>query len=162
MMNNNNSTTDREVRRFIRQSMVGRVATLSRSGRPSITPLYFSYMNGHIWLSTANWTLAAREASTDPRVSVLLQHELNHTDNRILRITGTATVHIDAATIRSSNRQLAFKYILTPAGLFHRITHRRLYQLVARYRGQSAAKGQPCVIDVTPSQIEFLDDTQPR
>ena len=161
-MNSNNHITDPEVRRFIRQAMVGRIATLSHGGRPSITPLYFSYMNGHIWLSTANWTLAAREANTDPRVSVLLQHELNHTDRRILRVTGTATVRIDAATIRSSNRQSAFKYILTPAGLLHRVTHQRLYQLVARYRGQSAAKGQACVIDVTPSQIEFLDDTQPR
>jgi len=83
---------DPEVQEFIRQSMVARIATLWRSGRPSITPLYFSYMHGHIWLGTASWTLAAREANADPRVCILFQHERNRQDPRTLRVTGTAIV----------------------------------------------------------------------
>ncbi|MEZ4517271.1 MAG: pyridoxamine 5'-phosphate oxidase family protein [Chloroflexota bacterium] len=66
---------DPEVRAFIRQAMVARVATLSRNGRPSITPLYFVYVDDHIWLGTADWTLAARSVKVNPRVSVLFQLE---------------------------------------------------------------------------------------
>lgn len=55
----------------IRRSMVARVATLSSNGRPSINPLYFIYLNRHIWLGTSDWTLAARNVKADPRVSVL-------------------------------------------------------------------------------------------
>ena len=39
---------------IMRRSMVARIATLSRNGRPSINPLYFVYLNGHIWLGTAS------------------------------------------------------------------------------------------------------------
>jgi Pyridoxamine 5'-phosphate oxidase len=50
----------------MRRSMVARIATLSRNGRPSINPLYFVYLNGHIWLGTVDWTLAARNVNADP------------------------------------------------------------------------------------------------
>lgn len=81
---------DPEVRAFIRQAMVARIATLSRSGRPSVTPLYFVYISGHIWLGTVEWTLAAREAKADPRVTILFQIERKLNDGRILRVTGHA------------------------------------------------------------------------
>jgi len=58
---------DPAVLAVIRRCMVARIATLSGSGRPSINPLYFIYQNGHIWLGTADWTLAARNVKADPR-----------------------------------------------------------------------------------------------
>ena len=60
---------------ILRRSMVARIATLSRSGRPSVNPLYFIYLNGKIWLGTPEWTLAARNVKADPRVSVLFNVE---------------------------------------------------------------------------------------
>ena len=111
------NTENRAVRDFIRQSMVARIATLSQSGRPSITPLYFVVVKDHIWLGTADWTLAAREAKADLRVSILFQIEQNLKDHRILRIMGNANVRTDAKTMRSSNLRMAFKYILTPGGI---------------------------------------------
>ena len=59
----------------MRRSMVARIATLSLNGRPSINPLYFVYLNGHIWLGTVEWTLAARNVKAEPRVSVLFEVE---------------------------------------------------------------------------------------
>ncbi len=150
---------DPEVRRFIRQAMVARIATLSRNGRPSITPLYFVYVNGHIWLGTADWTLAAREVKANSRVSVLLEIERNPTSRRTLRVTGSASVETDANTLRTSDLRTVFKYILPPGALLNRLAHRHLRRALSGYHAQSAGKGQRCIIDVTPEQVEFLSDS---
>ena len=149
---------DPAIRNFIRRSMVARIATLSRSGRPSITPLYFVYANGHIWLGTSDWTLAAREAKADPRVSVLLEIERKPADRRILRITGTANVRTDAKTWRPYVLRTALKYVLAPGGIRNQLANLNLVQANRRYHVQSAEKGLGCVIDVTPELVEFLAD----
>src|SRR4030095_5380227 len=113
---------------FFRRAMVARIATLSHSGRPSITPLYFVYVNNHLWLGTAEWTLAAREAKANPHVSVLLELEQNPNDGRVLRIMGNATVRTDPKIMNSSNLRMALKYILTPGGIRNRLSHRLLLQ----------------------------------
>lgn len=145
-----------EIQPFIRQSMVARIATLSRNRRPSITPLYFTYIDGRIWLGTSSWTLAARTIGVDPRASILFQRECDPIDSRILRITGLATVRTDKDILRIFNQRVAFKYVLSPHGLLNQIRNLRLFWLVRRYRLQNASKGEPCVIDVEPQQAVFL------
>lgn len=147
---------DPEVQTFIRQSMVARIATLSHDGRPSITPLYFNDIDGHIWLGTSSWTLAARQAAADPRVCILLGHERNAADQRVLRISGTAVVRTDEVTLRLRNRKMALKYVFSPGALLNQLLNLRLFQIVRRYRAQSAEKGSGCVIDVTPQEVEFI------
>ena len=141
---------------FIRRAMVARIATLSRSGRPSVTSLYFVPMDGHVWLGTSDWTLAAREVKADSRVSVLLQVEREPKEQRILRVTGSAVVRTDATTMRASDLRMAFKYILSPGGIRNHLENLGLLQLTRRYHAQSSEKGSPCVIDVTPERFEFL------
>ena len=130
--------------------MVARIATLSSNGRPSINPLYFIYQNGHIWLGTADWTLAARNVKADPRVSVLFEIERDHTDHRVLRISGRASVNTDPQVWRLNERFTACKYSY--------LTHFRLLLPMHDYHAQSAEKGQPCVIDLIPERAEFLNN----
>ena len=146
---------------ILQRSMVARIATLSRTGRPSITPLYFVYLNGHIWLGTVDWTLAVRDAKADPRVSLLFNTERNLHDHRILRVTGRANVRTDPQAQRSYVLRVAFKYSLTLDGIRHNLAHIGKIMVVRHYRAQSAAKGRSCVIDVTPEHAEFLGDDQP-
>ncbi len=149
---------DPAVLAFLRQSMVVRIATLSRNARPSITPIYFVCVNGHIWIGTSDWTLAARDARADSRVSLLFNIEQSPRDHRILRITGRATVRTDLEAQRTYNRRVAGKYVLTPGGILNYLTHIGQLMLMHRYHAQSAEKGKSCVIDVTPEKVEFLDD----
>ncbi len=142
----------------LRRCMVARIATLSSNGRPSINPLYFIYLNGHIWLGTADWTLAARNVKADPRVSVLFEVERDHADQSILRISGRASVNTDQQVWRLNERLTARKYILTPGGLRNYLTNFRLLLLMHYYHAQSAEKGRPCVIDLIPEHAEFLND----
>lgn len=155
------SINDPKIERFIRQSMVARIATLSQNRRPSITPLYFVVVDGHIWLGTADWTLAAREINTNPRVTVLFQHERSRHDQRILRVQGQAVVRIDDQTVKSGNRQMAFKYVFSPAGLLNHALNLRLLPLMQQYRAQGSAKGKACIIDMTPERVEFLEPIRP-
>lgn len=147
---------DPEVHGLIRHSMVARIATLSHNGRPSITPLYFVIVDGHIWLGTADWTLAAREVAANPCVSVLFEIERNRNGHRILRVTGSACIRTDSKTMKTSNLRMLRKYILTPGAILNRLTHLQLLGALRDYRAQGKAKGQGCVIDVTPERIEIL------
>ena len=140
----------------IRRCLVARIATLSGHGRPSINPLYFVYVNDHVWFGTSDWTLAARNVKADPRVSVLFNVERNRTDRRVLRLTGRASVNTNQAVMRLYNQRVARKYVLTPRGLLHYARNFRLLRPMHDYHAQSAEKGLPCIIDVTPERAEFL------
>jgi hypothetical protein len=143
---------------ILRRSMVARIATLSRSGRPSVNPLYFIYLNSKILLGTPEWTLAARNIKANPRVSVLFNVERDPGDRRVLRIIGQARVRTDAEALRSYNPRVALKYILTLGGIYNWLTHPRQLWLRRYYTAQSAKKGLDSVIDVTPEMIELLTD----
>ena len=143
---------------ILRRSMVARIATLSRSGRPSVNPLYFIFLNGKIWLGTPEWTLAARNIKADPRVSVLFNVEQDPGDRRVLRISGQARVRTDTEALRSYNPRVVRKYILTPGGIYNWLTPPRQLWLRRYYTAQSAQKGLAGVIEVTPELIELLTD----
>jgi hypothetical protein len=140
----------------MRRSMVARIATLSRNGRPSINPLYFVYLNAQIWLGTVEWTLAARNVKADPRVSVLFEVEQDRSPHRVLRVSGRASVRTDPKGQRFYNFRVARKYVLTPGGIRHHLAHLRQLKLRRHYAAQNVSMGQPCVIEVTPEQAEFL------
>ncbi|MBE3560088.1 MAG: pyridoxamine 5'-phosphate oxidase family protein [Ktedonobacteraceae bacterium] len=143
---------------IMRRSMVARIATLSRNGRPNINPLYFIYRRGHLWLGTADWTLAARNVRANPQVSVLLEIERQPSDSRLLRITGRASVRTEQEIVRPFIFQSVLKYFLTPGGIRNILAHFRQLRFMFNYETQSARKGRPCVIDVLPEQAEFLSD----
>ena len=143
---------------ILRRSMVARIATLSRSGRPSVNPLYFIFLDGKIWLGTPVWTLAARNANADSRVSVLFNVEQDPADRRVLRISGQARVRTDAEVLRSYNLSALRKCVLTPRGIINWLAHPRQLWLRRYYTAQSSQKGPAAVIEVTPQQIELLTD----
>ncbi len=141
---------------ILRRSMVARIASLSRHGRPSVNPLYFIHRKGKIWLGTADWTLAARNVKADPRVSVLFELEQEAHDRRILRISGRASVRGDQSVQRSYGLRVARKYLLSPGGIRNILNHLRQFWLHRHYRAQNAQKGRACVIEVIPEQVELL------
>jgi hypothetical protein len=152
---------DPAVTDMLHRAMVARIATLSSHGRPNVNPLYFVHHRSQIWLGTADWTLAARNVRFDPRVSLLFNLEQGSfaggwTDQRVLRINGRAHVRTDSAIIRPYNLRVAIKYLLPPGAILNRLAHFRQAMLHSNYRAQNAAKGVPCVIEVTPDTAELI------
>jgi general stress protein 26 len=105
---------DPVVRAILHRSMVARIATLSRNGRLSINPLYFVSLNDQIWLSTSDWTLAARNVKADPRVSILFEVKREPRDRRVLPVSGRASLRTDPEALRPFNVRVALKYGVNP------------------------------------------------
>jgi Pyridoxamine 5'-phosphate oxidase len=141
----------------VRRSMVARIATLSRHGRPSINPLYFISHHGHIWLGTSEWTLAARNVQADSRVSVLFEVEQHTRSHRVLRISGQASVRTEQKVQRSYAFRVARKYLLTPGGIGNYLAHLRQFPSMHQYHAQSASMGRACIIEVIPQTAEWLE-----
>jgi hypothetical protein len=142
---------------LVRRSMVARIATLSRNGRPSINPLYFLVVDDKLWLGTSDWTLAARNVGADPRVSVLFEDEHAPRGGVVVRIRGQARVRTDRQALRSYNLGVARRYVVTRGGIRNLLSHRRQLGLRRRYYAHSGEKGGPCVIEVAPEHIERLE-----
>jgi len=148
---------DPVVKDVLRRSMVARIATLSRNGRPSINPLYFISHNGHIWLGTVEWTLTARYVKADPRVSVLFEVEQDPRSHRVLRISGQASVRTEQKVQRSYALRVARKYLLTPGGIGNYVAHIGQFPAMHQYHAQAAEKGRACIIEVIPQTAEWLE-----
>ncbi len=147
---------DPAVRDILKRARVARIATLSQNGHPSVNPLYFIFIDRKIWLGTADWTLAARNAGSDARVSLLFNDEQNPNDNRVLRIRGRASIRLDKWAVRRYGLRVARKDILTWGGIANWLSHPRLIWLRRYYTAQSHEKGRTCVIEVTPEKVELL------
>jgi hypothetical protein len=143
---------------ILRRSMVARIATLSRTGRPSVNPLYFLYHDGLIWLGTADWTLAARNVQANPEVCVLLELEQDAPIHHTLRLSGKARLREDAESVRSYSLGAVRKYVLTIGGLRNALAHFGQLRLQHEYRAQSKQKGRTCVIEFTPDRVELLSN----
>ena len=142
---------DPEVQGFLADSMVVELATLSRKAVPSLTPIWFVCDHGRIYMGTGAATLAVRNISARAGVVLLFDAERRGKSDRILRITGHATVRRDTPTLRVLLR-MAMKYFLSPGGMRSELAHFRKWGLRRRYYAQ----GKPAVIEVVPETAEFL------
>ncbi|MEW6268053.1 MAG: pyridoxamine 5'-phosphate oxidase family protein [Thermodesulfobacteriota bacterium] len=140
-----------EVEAFLAASMVARVATRSPRGRPFVTPLWFVASGGRLYLATGRGTRAARNASRDPHVVLLLDGELAKGARRVLRVRGTATVH-DGMPPLHVLLLLARKYYLTIDALASELRHAAQWALRLRYYAQSTA----AYLEIVPESAELL------
>ena len=76
---------------FLSVSRVARVASLRADGSPDITPLWFAWVDGAVWLSSLvksqRWTNLVR----DPRVSVVVDDGDGYETLRGISLSGRAT-----------------------------------------------------------------------
>jgi len=144
------SLEDPAVREVLGASFVARVATRSRRGVPALTPLWFVVDRGHVYTTTGQATLAARNAKACPELAILFDGEASGPRGRILRLRGRAVVHGEMPGWRVLAR-FAWKYYL--GGIASELRHRSQWRLRQRYYAQ----GQIAVIDFVPERAEWLE-----
>jgi nitroimidazol reductase NimA-like FMN-containing flavoprotein (pyridoxamine 5'-phosphate oxidase superfamily) len=101
---------------FLRGSMVALVATVSATGRPFVTPLWFVVDGGTLYLTTGTATWAARNVARQPEVALLLTGERLTRPGEAVRLRGTATIQPGLPPWRVLLRIVA-KYYAAPGGL---------------------------------------------
>lgn len=136
--------------------MVARLATVSRTGRPHVNPIYFVLSDGRIHLGTVTGTLAARNVRANPAVQILFEVESNPTDRRILRMEGTAVIRTEPALCRNYRRHISRKYFRSLPGLWMSLAHLRQLLLTRSYLFTGETGSRHCVIEVEPTSVEML------
>jgi uncharacterized pyridoxamine 5'-phosphate oxidase family protein len=147
------SLEDPHVHEFLGQSMVVRVATLSSKGQPHITPLWFVWDQGRIYVNLRSNSPAARNISANPEVVLLLDSEGRLPDH-VLRIRGRASVRREGHIKRRTILRSALKYHLSLGGLRNLFRHLRTLPIRLRYYAERG--GEAAVIEVLPEDAEFL------
>lgn len=146
---------DTRARRFLRQSMIARLATQSPSGVPRLTPLWFVVDRDRFYMNCRAHSPAAKDIRADAHVVVLFRQDRSMHSPRTLGITGTARFLMTSAINRRMYMLFALKYHLSPGGLRNlllglgSLRNRLLY-----YRERAGEAG---TIEVTPERIDLLD-----
>jgi predicted pyridoxine 5'-phosphate oxidase superfamily flavin-nucleotide-binding protein len=138
---------------FLRGSMVALVATVSTTGRPFLTPLWFVVDGGTLYLTTGTKTWAARNVAQQPEVALLLTGEALTRRGEALRLHGTATIQPGLPPWRVLLR-IAAKYYAAPAALAVEVSNAFRWGLRARYYAQ--VKGGAGYLRVVPTGGEIL------
>ncbi len=76
--------------RFLAGRHVAVLATLGPDGKPVLTPIWYLYRDGLLFMRTGQESVKARNANRDPRVTVCIQDE--HAPYRSVTLYGRASV----------------------------------------------------------------------
>ncbi len=63
---------DAEIRRFLEEPNLAKLATINRDGTPQVTPIWYLFDGQHIVIITGPRSLKVRNIQRDPRVSVCI------------------------------------------------------------------------------------------
>ena len=143
------SSPDAAVANVLQRTMVVEVATLSRKGRPFVTPLWFVVDGGVLYATTGPGSRAGRNLTARPEVTLLF-HDGGAPP---LRMRGTATCHRGLPSWRVLLR-VAAKYYVAPGGLLLELRNARRWRLRQLFYRQ--VKGGFGHLRIVPGAAEFL------
>ena len=63
---------DKKVEAFLEGKHFGKLATLMKDGRPQVTPIWYMYKDGKLWVNTTTDRVKFRNVKRDPRVCLLV------------------------------------------------------------------------------------------
>jgi general stress protein 26 len=144
--------TDTEVQRFLADSMIARVATISVRGTPQIMPLYFVCLDGKLYMNNAGTSPTVHNILARPRVVLILEADRGRPRDRCLRITGIATFRDDTTIMRGVSLRAARKYYLSVPAMLSTLRNVRKLATMRRYRAERVSG----MIEVVPETAEFL------
>jgi PPOX class probable F420-dependent enzyme len=82
------------------------VATVRRNGLPQLTPNWYLWTGGELWISTAAWTAKVHNLRRDPRIVLCID---DPDSGDYVQIIGTATI-IEGPGVRQPTLALIRKY----------------------------------------------------
>ena len=145
---------DPAVRRFLRRSMIVRIATLSPAGNPDIIPLWFVNYRGRIYMTTRSENPTVRDLMQNPEVVLMFDGDRGRRRGRVLRVCGRATFLTERHVLVPVFALSALRYYLSPGGMANTFRNRRKFAVRMRYYEERA--GESGVIEVVPETAEFL------
>ena len=149
------TTNDPAVKRFLRRSLIARIATLSPAGNPDIIPLYFVAHGGRIYMGTRRDNPTVRDLLTRPDVVLLFHAERAGQPRDVLRVRGRATFSTRKRSAVAVYARFVWKYWLSWGGLRNTLSNLRKLPVDRRYKSERSANGG--LIRVEPGAWEFIE-----
>lgn len=110
---------------FLARSRVARVATLRDDGFPDVTPLWFAWVGGAVWLSSLIKTQRWKNMERYPRMAVVVDDGDDYAELRGVELHGEARsvgelprTGEPVAELVAVEATYAAKYEIDPAGLY--------------------------------------------
>jgi PPOX class probable F420-dependent enzyme len=138
--------TKKERTQFLKQRRVGVLGTIGKDGQPVLTPIWYLYRGGKIYMRTARESVKAQNILRDPRVSLCVQDE--RPPYASVTVYGTATVDEETEGLA---KDIATRYLGAIAG--------RAYLQIA---AENVQQGEEVTIVLTPERAltqDFSKDT---
>ncbi len=144
---------DPRIDRFISKCMVVRVATLSASGLPHLTPLWFVRSGGDFYMNARSASPAPRDVAANSDVVLLFEKERGRS-TRTLRIRGRATFSPGKQFSPGILLRFARKYYLNRGGVAD--IARNLRTVPARLLYYRERAGEAGAMQVVPETAELI------
>jgi len=90
--------TDDEVAAYLAANVRARVSTVGKDGAPHVVPMSYVVLDGNIVFWADNVSQKMVNLRRDPRVALVVDDGVDFQELRGVHLTGTATLHDDAAT----------------------------------------------------------------
>ncbi len=99
--------TDEERDAFLAAERTCRVATVGKDGAPHVSPLWFSWHGGALWLFSITRSQRWADLVRDPRVSVVVDAGVDYLDLRGVELSGRAEIVGDVPRGKDPDARLA-------------------------------------------------------
>ncbi len=101
---------DAKAEEFLKGKHFGKVGTIMKDGRPHVTPIWYMYENGKLFINTTTDRVKYRNIQRDPRVSFLVDDGYPY-----LMVMGTARIAAERDPLKDIET-LAIRYTGEEAG----------------------------------------------
>jgi general stress protein 26 len=134
--------------------MIARIATISAKGTPQLMPLFFVVRDGLIYMNNAATSPTVRNIASNPDVVLLFDADRGSQQGMCLRVTGRARFVAGGALLHKMWLPAAVKHYVSLDGALNVLRNISRLAAIRRYRAERS--GSSGVIEVTPSDAEFI------
>jgi len=135
--------TKEELQKFLSQPLIARLAIVRANGTPQVSPMWFLYEDGVMYMSTRPERAKVKHLKANPQVAVVVDVMESPLKNKVVTLEGTAeiqTTGVKEMTTKIYKKYMGEEGAATPAAQQNINTPRVL-------------------LKITPKKIESLDTT---
>ncbi len=132
---------EEERKKFLARPLVARLATVRANGSPHVTPMWFLYENGIMYMSTRADAAKVKHVRANPRVAVVVDVMEAPFKNKIVTIEGSARVVTTG--VQDMTARIRGKYVGAAAAAKH-----------------ATGDTERVILAITPKRIESVDTTR--
>jgi len=132
-----------DMKAFLARPLIARLATVRANGSPQITPMWFIYEDGVMYMSTRTEAAKVKHLQKNPRAAVVVDEMVAPRKNKIVTIEGTVevlTTGVKETTIKISQKYTGVDGSSSP-------------------QAQQSINAPRVILKITPQKIATMDTT---